>query len=101
MSLQHSTETCTCNIFMCVPSCDFVPATCSRYRSPQCALHKFFVAPICRRNMSPQHDPSCLPTFILPRFDNIVRVTNDLFSKNSDGCELKPEPHQSSGFLNN
>ena len=39
-----------------------VPATRPCYMSPQCVLHKFFVAAACRCDMSLQHDPSCLPT---------------------------------------
>ena len=40
-----------------------VPATRPCCMSPQCALHKFFVAATCRCSMSLQHDPSCLGTF--------------------------------------
>ena len=42
-----------------------VPATRPCYMSPQCVLHKFFVAAACRCDMSLQHDSSCLPTFKL------------------------------------
>ena len=41
-----------------------LPAIRPCYMSPQCVLHKFFVPAACRCNMSLQHDPSCLPTFI-------------------------------------
>ena len=38
------------------------PATRPCYMSPQCVLHKVFVAAACHCDMSLQHHPSCLPT---------------------------------------
>ena len=43
----------------------YVAATRPCYMSPQCVLHKFYVAAACRCDMSLRHDPSCLPTFNL------------------------------------
>ena len=69
--------TCRCNIslghvsatFSCVCKCDFVPATCPCYTSlldvASVCTKRVFVAVTCRCDMSLQHDPSCLPTFIL------------------------------------
>ena len=42
-----------------------VPATRPCYVSPQCVVHKFFVAATGRCDMSLQHDTSCLTTFKL------------------------------------
>ena len=58
MYLQHF-HVCANVLFL---SLLHVPATRPCYMSPQCVLHKFFVAAACRCDMSLQHDPSCLPT---------------------------------------
>ena len=63
-SLGHVPATFSC-VCKC---CDFVPATCPRYTSllhvASVCTKQVFAAATGRCDMSRQHDPSCLPTFI-------------------------------------